>query len=150
MRPGASDEERRSHTDPEAGLFRGRRIARVYRSPRGFTVLVGKSARDNDLLTLRLARPRDFFFHVAGQPGSHVVVLNPDGRADLDRDTARFAASLAAAWSSARRGGVVSVHQGRCEDVSKPRQLAAGKVSLRRYSTVRARPSAQEEWRVDG
>lgn len=136
-------------TDRAAGLFRGRRIARVYRAPNGVTVLVGKSAQDNDLLSLKLARPQDQFFHVAGQPGSHVIALNAENSSSLDRETLRFAASLAAAYSSARRGGRVSVHHALCADVSKPRGLAPGKVQLRRARSVQVEPSLQEESRID-
>ena len=41
-------------------------------------MLVGKSAEDNDLLSLRLGEPHDFWFHLAGDSGSHVVVRNPE------------------------------------------------------------------------
>ena len=53
-------------------------MARVAESPDGMIVLVGRTARDNDVLSLKLAAPRDFWFHVAGESGSHVVVRNPD------------------------------------------------------------------------
>lgn len=127
-------------TDPERGLWQGRTVARVFASPDGWTVLVGKSAADNDALSIRLASPQDFWFHVAGQSGSHVVVLNPEKADRLPRETERFAAGLAAGYSSARRGGRVAVHAARGEDVKKPRGLAPGKVSLRRYKTLQVEP----------
>lgn len=127
-------------TDPEQGIWQGRTVARRFVSPDGWTVLVGKTAADNDVLSVKLGSPHDFWFHVAGQPGSHVVVLNPDKEDRLPRETERFAAGLAAGYSSARRGGRVAVHAARCEDVSKPRGLPAGKVALRRYKTVQAEP----------
>jgi predicted ribosome quality control (RQC) complex YloA/Tae2 family protein len=103
-------------------------------------VLVGRGAADNDVLTFKLAAPNDFWFHVAGESGSHVVVLNPDRLDRLPRDTQRFAASLAAGHSKARRGGRVAVHVARCRDVRKPRGLSAGKVTIGRYRTVFAKP----------
>lgn len=132
-------------TQREAGIWRGRRIARVFSAPSGRRVLVGLNARANDLLSLRLAAPHDYFLHVAGQPGSHVIVLNPNRAGSLDRETLRFAASLAAAYSSARAGGRVAVHCARCSDVSKPRGLEPGKVTLRRHTTVFAEPDRHEE-----
>lgn len=108
-------------------------------------VLVGRTARDNDRLSLKLAAPRDFWFHVAGESGSHVVVRNPDNLDALPRDTKRFAAALAAGYSKARGGGKVAVHMARAGDVTKPRGLAPGKVHLRRFSTVQARPQRLEE-----
>lgn len=127
-------------TDADAGLWQGRSVARVATSPDGMTVLVGRTARDNDVLSIRLASPRDFWFHVAGESGSHVVVRNPDNLAALPRETRRFAAALAAGYSKARRGGRVAVHMARAGDVSKPRGLAPGKVQLRRFETVHASP----------
>jgi len=137
-------------SDPEAGIYQGRRVARIYTSPSGFTVLVGRSAEENDILSLRLARPSDVFFHVSGQPGSHVIVLVPESRPELDRDTVRFAASLAAAWSSARDAKQASVHYAFCAAVSKRRGQPAGEVMLRDWKSVRVAPDRQEAWRRQG
>jgi predicted ribosome quality control (RQC) complex YloA/Tae2 family protein len=126
--------------DPENGLWQGRPIARRFVSPDGMTVLVGKTAEDNDILTLKLASPRDFWFHVAGEPGSHVVVRNPDNLDRLPRETERYAAALAAGYSKARKGGRVSVHTCRCEDVRKPRGLPPGKVVLERFKNLQVAP----------
>ena len=113
---------------------------RPYRSTtiEGFEVLVGKGAVENDELTFDVARPQDFWLHVAGPPGSHVVVRNPDRLAELPRTVAEAAAVLAA-WHSKARGsrGKVSVHMCRVADVSKPRGFEAGKVLLRRFDTVK-------------
>jgi predicted ribosome quality control (RQC) complex YloA/Tae2 family protein len=127
-------------TDADAGVWRGRSIARRFVSPDGFVVLVGKTAEDNDVLSLKLGAPRDFWLHVSGESGSHVVIRNPDGLERPPRDTVRFAAGLAAGYSKARHGGQVAVHLATCADVSKPRGLPAGKVQLRRFSTVRVAP----------
>ena len=132
-------------TDADAGLWQGRSVARVATSPDGMLVLVGSTARDNDVLSIRLAAPRDFWFHVAGESGSHVVVRNPDNLSALPRETRRFAAGLAAGYSKARRGGRVAVHMARAGDVSKPRGLAPGKVQLRRFETVYASPLRLDE-----
>jgi predicted ribosome quality control (RQC) complex YloA/Tae2 family protein len=126
--------------DPDHGIWAGRRIARRFVSPDGLVVLVGKTAADNDILTLKLAAPRDFWMHVAAESGSHVVIRNPDGHATLPRDTAQFAAALAARYSKARKGGRVAVHVAQRADVSKPRGLAPGKVLLARYRTIYAAP----------
>src|SRR4029078_11990387 len=73
-------------TDAEQGLWRGRSGARRFESLGGVDVLVGRTAADNDVLSVRLASPRDFWFHVAGGSGSHVVVRNPDGLERLPRE----------------------------------------------------------------
>ena len=105
-------------SDPEQGIYQGRRIARRFVSPDGFTVLVGRSAEDNDVLTIKLAAPGDFWLHVASGSGSHVVVRNPDHLDVLPRETVRYAAALAARYSKSRHGGNVAVHVARRSDVS--------------------------------
>lgn len=104
----------------------------------GFDVLVGRGARENDELTFKVARPRDFWFHVAGFAGSHVVVTNPEGLTELPKVVLERAAELAA-WNSKAReaGGKVEVHVCRVSDVSKPKGLPPGKVQLKRHKTVR-------------
>jgi predicted ribosome quality control (RQC) complex YloA/Tae2 family protein len=132
-------------TDPDAGIWAGQKVARRFVSPDGLVVLVGKAAHDNDVLTFKLAAPRDFWMHVAAESGSHVVIRNPDGLASLPRATAQFAAGLAAGYSKARRGGRVAVHVASCADVSKPRGFAPGKVLLARYRTVHAAPVRDDD-----
>lgn len=127
-------------SDPDQGIHAGRRIARRFLSPDGMIVLVGKSASDNDLLSLELGEPADFWFHVSGESGSHVVVRNPDRLDRLPRETLLFAAGLAAGYSKARNARRVSVHMCRCGDVSKPRNFEPGKVLLRRWESVIAAP----------
>ena len=104
----------------------------------GFEVLVGKGDADNDALTFRVAEPRDFWLHVAGTPGSHVIVRNPEELPELPRRVLEVAASLAA-WHSKARGsrGKVEVHVCRVADVSKPRGFDPGQVLLRRFKAVK-------------
>ena len=132
-------------TDAEQGIYRGRRVARRFDSPDGMVVLVGKAASDNDVLTFKLAGPKDFWLHVAGQSGSHVVVLNPEGLDRLPRETERFAAGLAVGYSSARRAGKMKVHLAQAADLRKPRGAPSGQVRLGRSKTVEARPVRPEE-----
>lgn len=128
-------------SDPDAGVWRGRSVARVFRSPDGLVVLVGRNAEDNDVLTLDLAAPDDFWLHVAGTSGSHVVVRNPDGLERLPRDTLRFAAGLAVRHSRVRGAGRATVHVARRRDVGKRRGAPAGEVELRHWTAVAARPT---------
>jgi predicted ribosome quality control (RQC) complex YloA/Tae2 family protein len=109
----------------------------------GFEVLVGRGDRDNDELTFRVGEPRDFWLHVAGQPGSHVVVRNPDGLEQLPRPVLEEAARLAAWHSKSREArGKVEVHVCRVSDVSKPRGYPPGQVQLRRWDAIRVYPRA--------
>ncbi|HEX6203865.1 MAG TPA: NFACT RNA binding domain-containing protein [Thermoanaerobaculia bacterium] len=107
----------------------------------GFAILVGRGARENDALTFGVGEPRDFWLHVAGYTGSHVVVRNPDELAELPRPVVERAAELAAWHSKARNArGKVEVHLCRVADVRKPRGFAAGKVELRRWQSLKVYP----------
>ncbi len=135
---GRVDSDHGGANDADQGIFRGTQIARRYVSPDGFVVLAGKTAADNDLLTFKLSSPRDFWLHISGDSGSHVIVRNPDGLAKLPRDTARFAAAVAVRHSRAKAGGKVAVHLAKRSDVRKERGMAAGKVSVGRGVVVHA------------
>lgn len=109
----------------------------------GFQVLVGRSARDNDELTFRVAGPRDIWLHAAGHAGSHVVIRMPDAADDVPRQVLERAAAWAAWHSKARNArGKVDVHYCRAADVRKPRGVPAGTVELRRFQTMRVYPRA--------
>ena len=107
----------------------------------GFEVLVGRTARDNDKLTFKVARPQDVWLHVGGgTPGSHVVVRTPEG-GEVPRAVVKRAAELAVQHSKAKNAsGKVDVHVCRACDVSKPRGAKAGSVQLRRYESVKVYP----------
>ena len=77
---------------------------------------------------------------MAGAPGSHVIVRNPDNLAELPAEVAERAAQLAAWHSRARKAGKVEVHLCRVADVSKPRGFAPGEVRLKQWKAVRVYP----------
>ena len=45
----------------------------------GWVAWAGRTARDNGYLSLKVARNDDWWFHVKGMPGSHVVLFVRDG-----------------------------------------------------------------------
>jgi predicted ribosome quality control (RQC) complex YloA/Tae2 family protein len=109
----------------------------------GHEVLVGRSARDNDELTFRVARPRDLWLHAAGHAGSHVIIREPDSGAAVPRAVIERAAEWAAWHSKARTArGKVEVHVCRAADIRKPRGAPSGTVELRRYDSVKVYPRA--------
>lgn len=110
-----------------------------YALPGGFTALAGKTDDDNECLSLKVARANDYWFHVHGVPGSHVVLQGPEGE-DPDRDTLKAAAAIAADHSKARNAGVVPVSCTRAGNVSKPRGAKAGTVQIRKETTLKVRP----------
>jgi len=97
----------------------------------GWEILIGKSARDNDELTAKIARPHDFWLHAQGTTGSHVIVRNPGKVAALPGHILQKAARLAAFYSKAKHSAVVPVAYTQSKYVSKPRQAAAGAVAIK-------------------
>jgi predicted ribosome quality control (RQC) complex YloA/Tae2 family protein len=103
-------------------------------------VRAGRSDADNDRLSIKLAEPDDWWFHVRGMPGSHVVLHGPPG-AEADRDTLRAAAAIAAFHSKGRAGGLVAVSCTRARHVTKPRGATRGTVAIRKETVVKVRPA---------
>lgn len=104
-----------------------------YTSPSGFTVWVGRNAKENDLLT-RLAHSEDLWFHAQGVPGSHVI-LKTEGKNPPLEDLL-FAAQLAAYHSKARGERQVAVDYTRKKHVWRPRKRAAGQVLYTQAKTL--------------
>lgn len=125
------DDDRRR--GPQPRLF-------TYTLPGGWTVLAGRSDQDNEVLSLRLARPNDWWFHVRGLPGSHVVLQVPDDR-EPDRDAVRAAAAIAAWHSKKREARQVSVTATRARHVTRARGAPTGTVNVRREVVLVVRPA---------
>ncbi len=109
-----------------------------YALPGGWTVLAGRTDADNDRLSLKVARPDDWWFHVRGMPGSHVILQV--GKSDPDKATLEAAAAVAAWHSKARHGGVVPVSCTRARFVKKPRGAKPGTVTIRKETVLKVRP----------
>lgn len=104
----------------------------------GWEILVGKRARDNDVLTFEVADRNDLWMHVSGWSGSHVVVRVPEESGEPPPEVVDYAARLAA-WFSKGRGakGKVEVHLCRAGDVRKMPRSPAGQVQLTHWTAVK-------------
>jgi len=111
-----------------------------YELPQGWIVIAGRTDADNDRLSLKMATPNDWWFHVRGQPGSHVILRVPDNQ-DPDRSVLKMAAAIAAYHSKARQGGVVPVSATRARYVTKPRGAKPGTVQIRKEIVLKVRPA---------
>jgi predicted ribosome quality control (RQC) complex YloA/Tae2 family protein len=110
-----------------------------YQLPGGWHVLVGRTDRDNDYLSIKAADPADWWFHVRGVPGSHVILRDRPGE-DPPRDTLERAAAIAAYHSKARAGGVVAVSCTRARHVTKAPGAKTGTVEIRKEVVLKVRP----------
>jgi predicted ribosome quality control (RQC) complex YloA/Tae2 family protein len=112
---------------------------RRYLSTDGYEILVGRTARDNDNLSFRVAQPNDLWMHTGDYPGSHVVVRNPT-RKEIPQRTIIEAAQLAGKFSQASEDAKVVVHYTERKFLSKPKGAAPGLVRLSRFRSITVEP----------
>jgi predicted ribosome quality control (RQC) complex YloA/Tae2 family protein len=112
---------------------------RRYQSSDGYEVLVGRTARDNDQLTFRVARPNDLWLHAGDYPGSHVIVRN-SSRSDIPHRTILEAAQLAGKFSQASKDSKVAIHYTRRKFLSKPKGAAPGLVRMSTFKSITVEP----------
>jgi len=103
----------------------------------GFTILVGKSALDNERVTFQAAGPEDLWLHARDCPGSHVVILA--GRQKVPEEVIRHAASLAREHSGARRDTAPEIIVTERKWVRKRKGAKPGQVTVEKYHTLRFR-----------
>lgn len=114
-----------------------------YELPGGWVVLAGRTDAANDRLSIKLARPNDWWFHVRSMSGSHVVLRAREDQ-EPDRDTLKRAAAVAAWHSKARSGGVTPVSCTLARFVTKARGHKRGTVHIRKETVLKVRPALPE------
>ena len=122
---------------PVAGMRR-------YKSSDGYEVLVGRSARDNDQLTFKIARPNDLWLHAGDYPGSHVIIRN-SSKKEIPQRTVIEAAQLAAKFSQASKDSKVTIHYTPRKFISKPKGAAPGLVRMSSFKSITVEPGETME-----
>jgi predicted ribosome quality control (RQC) complex YloA/Tae2 family protein len=110
-------------------------IAYRFTSSDGFQILVGRNAKLNDQLTLRIARPHDIWLHTSDYPGSHVIIRAAKNQ-PVPQRTLLEAARLAMHYSKAREHDRAIVRWTYRKFVSKPKAAPAGMVRLTNAKTI--------------
>jgi len=100
----------------------------------GFSILIGRSALENDRL-LREAAPDDLWLHAKGFAGSHVIVKR-GGLKEIPEAVLQRAARLAAEHSKARGERRVQVVVTEAKYVRKPRGGAPGLANVLKGDTL--------------
>ena len=113
---------------------------REFRSSTGLRILVGRSNKQNDLLTGKIAGPRDIWLHTQKIHGSHVILCTEGGEAD--EQSILESAMLAAYYSQGRDSGKVPVDYTPVRFVKKPAGAKPGMVVYTTYQTMYVTPEA--------
>lgn len=120
-----------------------KRNAFLYYLHDDFVIIAGKTSKDNDFISLKAAAQNDWWFHVKGVPGSHVLLRSLNG-SEPGRPELEKAAAVAAYYSKARNGGVVPVSCTLAKNVSKPSGVKAGTVMIKKEQVLKVRPALPE------
>jgi predicted ribosome quality control (RQC) complex YloA/Tae2 family protein len=106
---------------------------------RGFTILVGRSAENNDLLTQKYAHKDDLWLHAKDVSGSHVVIRHRAGQT-VPEPVVEHAAMLAGWYSKRQHDTLCPVTVTPKKFVRKPRGARPGQVIVERERVVLVKP----------
>lgn len=119
---------------------------RIFNLGQDSIVYVGKNARSNQELTFQFARPNDYFFHIRGYEGSHVIlkVNVPRGQRPKKKDI-EITASIAAYFSKAKNQKNVAVSYTQRKYLKKNKKGKPGSVMLMREEVIFVDPALPRE-----
>ncbi len=126
----------------------GMELQRVFREfdlGQHWTLYVGRTAANNDELTMRFAKPNDLWLHARGVSGSHCILRSPilgssaSGTMPPDHILEQ-AGAIAAYYSSARNATWTPVIYTQRKFVRKPKGAAVGAVVVDRERVVMVEP----------
>ncbi|MDY0234411.1 MAG: NFACT RNA binding domain-containing protein [Gudongella sp.] len=103
-----------------------------------FHIYVGKNSKQNEFLTMKIAKKEDIWFHTKGIPGSHVI-LKTEGK-EIPESTMLESAILAAFYSSGRNSSSVEVDYTDKKYVRKPKNAKTGMVIYTNQKTLLVNP----------
>lgn len=109
----------------------------------GFLIWVGKSAANNDELTIRHSHKNDLWLHAKDVTGSHVLVKWKAGR-EFSKKVIERAAQLAAYYSKLKGSGLVPVSYTLKKFVRKPKGAEPGQVIIDKEEVVMVEPKVTE------
>lgn len=101
----------------------------------GFTIRIGRNAKNNDLLTQRYTYKEDLWLHARDVSGSHVVIKYRAGK-PFPKTVIERAAELAAWYSKRRTDSLCPVIVTPKKFVRKPKGLAEGQVVVDKEDVV--------------
>ncbi|MFD2569725.1 NFACT RNA binding domain-containing protein [Spirosoma soli] len=107
-----------------------------------FRILIGRNAKNNDLLTQKYAYKDDLWLHARDVAGSHVLVKYQAGKT-FPKTVIERAAELAAWYSKRRTDSLCPVTVTPKKFVRKPKGLAEGQVIVEKEDVVMVVPKGE-------
>lgn len=95
-------------------------------------IIFGKNNIQNDIVTFKLARKEDLWFHTKDFHGSHVILKS----SNPTEEEIRLAANIAAYFSKGRYSSSVPVDYCNVKDIKKIPGSKLGKVSIQNQKTI--------------
>lgn len=106
----------------------------------GFSILIGKNAKNNDLLTKQYAHKEDLWLHARDVTGSHVIIKHQAGK-KFPAPVIERAAQLAAWHSKRRTDSLCPVIVTPKKYVRKPKGLPEGAVVIDKEDVIMVVPA---------
>ncbi len=106
----------------------------------GYTIIVGRNNKENDLITMKMAATDDVWMHARGIPGAHVIVRTGSGKGEIPEEALIAAAGIAAYFSKGRTSEKVAVDYTSRRHVRKPKGARPGMVIYDHEKTIMAEP----------
>lgn len=111
----------------------------------GYEIVIGRDAYSNDYISTRLAKQNDYWFHLKGDSGSHVLLRCHDSPEQPSAEVIQKAASLAAYYSKQKKAGKTPIVCTLAKYVSKPKNAPAGLVMVSKEKILKVMPQSLEE-----
>lgn len=105
----------------------------------GFTVLVGRNNKENDYLTMKIAKQNDIWFHVKNIQGSHIILVV--NHKEPSQEIINKIAAICAYYSKANQSSNVPVDYTLAKYVKKPSKSKPGMVIYTNQKTVNVQPN---------
>ncbi len=113
---------------------------RTYILGNKYRVLVGKDSKSNDILTVKIAKQNDYWFHARGYSGSHVVLRVENTKEAIPKSVLNNAASIAAFYSKAKTAKVAPVAYTLRKYVRKNKNMNPGQVIMTKEKVLLVKP----------
>ncbi|MBI5206823.1 MAG: DUF814 domain-containing protein, partial [Candidatus Firestonebacteria bacterium] len=101
-----------------------------------YKMLVGTNERENDFLTMHIARPNDLWVHVRDDAGAHVIIKNKTQCDYIPEKTIEEACLLAAYYSRSRFSSNVPISYTYRKYLNKPKGAPTGFVTFSNEKTL--------------